>query len=288
MGIYKQPGKWECGPFALKHALLMHGILASEWEIGRFAGTSREGTDEKQLDGAARHFGCKLPTVREHEPEAARRELMAYLRKRVPCLLCVDEWDHWVAVVHAEKKQFVLLDSEKPEVIVVVDWPRLRKLWVYHENSEEPARTLYDLHPLLPTRRVPTRARFSLERAHLLRQPEYHRLAGLWDVYVEDLIAICRPHERQGGKSVALGEFLRRHSELLEEQLEEWHGRIDRVAARQIVKRMRFVADTYGMVVRQSDEKRTLSAVSMILALWAAGEFGIEPLYRKVPVRKIR
>jgi hypothetical protein len=51
---------------------------------------------------------------------------------------------------------------------------------------------------------------------------------------------------------------------------------------------MRFVADTYGLVVRQSDEKRTISAISVMLALWAAGEYGIEPLYRRVPVRKIR
>lgn len=288
MGIYKQPGKWECGPFALKHALLMHGILASEWEIGRLAGSSREGTDEKQLDTAARHFGCELPTIRKQDPEAARRELLAVLRKRVPCLLCVDEWDHWVTVVHAEKKQFVLLDSEKSEVVVVVDWPRLRRLWVYHDRREELARTLYDLHPLLPKRRVLNRARFSLERARLLRRPEFRRLAQLWDVYVEDLVAICQPRQRQGGRSVALSEFLRRHSELLQEQLEKWHGRNNRSAAGQILERMRFVAETYGLVVRQSEEKRTLSAVSMILALWAAGEFGIEPLFRKVPVRKIR
>ncbi|MGD8699326.1 MAG: cysteine peptidase family C39 domain-containing protein [Gemmatimonadales bacterium] len=288
MGIYRQPGKTECGPFALKHALLMHGILASEWEIGRLAGTSHEGTDEAQLELAARHFGCELPTIRQHEPDAARQELTGYLRQGVPCLLCVDEWDHWVTAVHTEKQQYIVLDSERSEVIVVLDWPRLSRLWVYHEENEGAVQTLYDLHPLLPKRRVPTRARFSLERAHQLRQPEYRRLAELWDRYVEDLIGIGRPHERQGGRAVALGEFLRRHAALLREQLEEWHGQIDRVAAGQVLERMRFVADTYGLVIRQRDEKRVLSAVSMILALWAAGEFGIEPLFRRVPVRKIR
>jgi hypothetical protein len=288
MGIYKQPGKTECGPFALKHALLMHGILASEWEIGRLAGTNHEGTDEAQLDLAARHFGCELPTIRKHEPDGARRELTELLRRGVPCLLCVDEWDHWVTAVHAEKQQYILLDSEKSEVIVILDWPRLRRLWVYHDKNEGPAHTLYDLHPLLPKRRVPTRARFSLERARQLREPEYRRLAELWDRYVEDLIAICQPHERQGGRSIALGEFLRRHSELLQEQLGRWHGQTDRAAAGQILERMRFVSDTYGLVIRQSDEKRVLSAISMILALWAAGEFGIEPLFRRVPVRQIR
>jgi hypothetical protein len=71
-------------------------------------------------------------------------------------------------------------------------------------------------------------------------------------------------------------------------QLETWHGKVDRDAAGRVLERMRFVAETYGLVIRQSDEKRTLSAVSVILALWAAGEYGIEPLYRRVPVRKIR
>jgi len=288
MGIYKQPGKTECGPFALKHALLMHGILASEWEIARLAGTNHEGTDESQLALAARHFGCELPTIREQEPDAARRELLGFLRKGVPCLLCVDGWDHWVTVVHAEKGQYILLDSEKSEVIVILDWPRLRQSWVYHEENERPAGTLYDLHPLLSQGRVRTRARFSLERARQLRQPEYRRLAELWDRYVEDLIAICQRQERQGGRSVALGEFIRRHTELLQEQLETWHGQANRAAAGQIITRMRFVADTYGLVIRQSDEKPVLTGVAMILALWAAGEFGVEPLFRRVPVRKIR
>jgi hypothetical protein len=87
---------------------------------------------------------------------------------------------------------------------------------------------------------------------------------------------------------VSIGEFLRRHSEMLLDQLESWHGQIDREAAGQVLERMRFVADTYGLVIRQSDEKRAVAAFSTILTLWSAGEFGVEPLYRKVPVRKIR
>jgi hypothetical protein len=289
MGIYKQPGKWECGPFALKHALLMRGVLASEWDISRLAGANHDGTDEAQLESAARHYGCELPTIRKHEPDAAREELSGFLRRGIPCLLCVDQWDHWVTAVHEEKGQFILLDSEKPEVIVVVDWPQLRDLWVYQEeDNEAPIRTLFDVHPLVPGDRTPTRARFSLERAHHLRQPENRGLAGLWDVYVEDLIAVCGDHERQGGRSLSLSELLRRHSVMILDQLENWHGRVDRDAAGRVLERMRFVADTYGLVIRQSGEKRTISAISMILALWAAGEYGIEPLYRRVPVRKIR
>lgn len=59
MGIYKQPNKWQCGPFALKHGLLMRGMLASEWEIGKVAGTTPLGTDETQLERAARQIARK-------------------------------------------------------------------------------------------------------------------------------------------------------------------------------------------------------------------------------------
>lgn len=289
MGIYKQPGKWECGPFALKHALLMRGVLASERDIARLAGTSPEGTDEKQLELAAAHYGCELPTIRKVESDEARGELTGYLRDGYPCLLCINGWDHWVTAVHEEAGEYILLDSEKPDVIEVVDWPRLRELWVYRDGDErQTSHTLYDLHPLIPKRKLPSRARFSLERAHYLRQPENHGLARLWDGYVEDLIAVCRTRQGQGGRSLALGEFLRRHTDVLLDELASWHGGIERGAAERVLERMRFVADTYGFVIRQSDEKRTVAAVSMILALWSAGEFGVEPLYRRVPVRKIR
>ena len=288
MGIYKQPGKWECGPFALKHALLMRGVLASEWEIAKSSGAGRDGTDEAQLEEAARRFGCELPTVRKLEADEARRELVDYLRGGVPCLLCVDDWDHWVTAVHEERGQFIILDSEKPEVVVIIDWPRLRELWVYHHEDEDGTTTFYDLHPLIPQDQTPTRARFTLQRALSLAEPDNRTLAQLWDVYVEDLIAICGAGESQGGRSVSLGEFVRRHATLLLDQLEAWHARIDRDAAAQVLERMRFVADTYGLTIRQSDERRTIVALSMILGLWSAGEFGVEPLYRKVPVRKIR
>jgi hypothetical protein len=287
MGIYKQPGKWECGPFALKHALLMHGVLASEWEIVRLAGASPDGTDETQLEGAARHYGFELPTVRKQDAEAARRELVEHLGRGIPCLLCVDGWDHWVTAVHEENGQFIILDSEKPEVIQIIDWPRLQKLWVYHDEDDLVG-TLYDIHPLVATGEVKTPARFSLERANYLREPDNQRVAQLWDVYVEDLISICCAEPRAEGDSRDLGEFLRGHSEMLLDQLEHWHGQLQRGVAARVLERMSFVADTYGLEMRQGDEARSIAAVSMILALWSAGEFGVEPVYRRVPVRKIR
>ncbi len=291
MGIYKQPGKSECGPFALKHALLMRGVLASEREIAKLAGTNHDGTDELQLARAARRYGYRLPTIRKTEADAARDHLAGFLKQGIPCLLCVHEWDHWVTAVFEEDGQFVILDSERPEVIVVADWPQLQKHWVYHEKNggnRGKTLTLYDLHPVIPPDPSTPRARFSVERAKYLLQPENRSLAQLWDAYVEDLVTLCRGQEPDGGEALSLAEWIGRQKSMLLEELETWHGQIDRAAAGRVLERMRFVADTYGLVIRRSDERRTISAASMILALWAAGEFGVEPLYRRVPIRKIR
>ena len=74
MGFTPQPNLWQCGPFALKHALIMLGISVDEREISRIAGTNKwSGTDERQLARAARKFGCELLMGRERHPPLVRR-----------------------------------------------------------------------------------------------------------------------------------------------------------------------------------------------------------------------
>lgn len=291
MGIYKQPNRWQCGPFALKHALLVHGILVPESEISRVAGTNQYGTDEEKLDRAARRYGCDLDTVRRLNPERARVLLVEYLREGIPCLICIDEWDHWVTVVKEEKGQFILLDSQDPGVLVIASWPRLRRRWVYHEPDEfddETVHTVYDLHPLIPRGRVRTRAKFSLERARYLRRKANREFAQTWDDYVEDLLAICTPRTALSKDVISLGEFLRRHESMILDQLDYWHGDINSNAARKVLERMHIVADTYGLVIRRDDEKRAIAATSIILGLWAAAEHGVRPVYRPEPKAKRR
>ena len=291
MGIYPQPNKWQCGPFALKHALLVHGILVPEKEISRAAGTTWHGTDEHKLARAARRYGCELPMVRKYDPGKARRELVDYLRKGIPCLLCVQEWNHWVTVVKEEKGQFILLDSQDLAVLVIASWPSLKNMWVYPEEDEfdeETVHTLFDLHPVVPRGRVRTRAKFSLERARYLRRKSNRDFAQLWDVYVEDLLAICRPRTPLSEKILSLGEFLRRHEGMILDQLDFWHGDIDLPAAKKVLQRMHLVADTYGLVIPAADEKRAIAAICMLLGLWAAGEYGVKTFYRPKPRRKRR
>jgi hypothetical protein len=289
MGIYAQPNLWQCGPFALKHALLVHGVLVPEREISRAAGTtSWHGTDDNQLARAARRYACDLPMIRKHDPEKARRELTSYLRKGTPCLLPIDRWSHWVTVVKEEKGQFILLDSRDRAVLVIASWPRLRKLWVYRQRDafdRDTVHTFYDLHPLIHRGRRRTRARFSLERARYLRRKANRDFARLWDVYVEDLLAICRPRTPRSEKVISLGEFLRRHETMILDQLDYWHGTVERTPARHVLQQMHLVADTYGLVIHEGDEKRAIAALSILLGLWAAAEYGVRPVYRTEPQR---
>ena len=166
MGLYPQPNKWQCGPFALKHALIMLGKFVNEKKVSEIAGTTWwSGTDEIQLAKAARRYECKMEVVREKNPLHAKRELLLTLKKGSPALLCVDSWGHWITVVGAEKGRFIYFDSSKAPVVCVATWKQLKKRWVYKELDEgDPSitETLYDLHPVTPKLRTRTKARFSL------------------------------------------------------------------------------------------------------------------------------
>ena len=283
MGLYPQPNQWQCGPFALKHALMTLGVFADEKTIARIAGTHWwTGTDETQLARAAKEFNCTLRVIRRHNVEQARRELIAFLRRGIPVLLCVYEWSHWVTVVKAESGKFILLDSKDKAVLTIHTWSELKKNWVYHERDEQDRRhveTLYDFHPVEPKFRVRTKARFSLSLAKHLRRRANRRLSRYWDDYVSDLLTICTPRTALSARVLSMGEFFRRHEQLILDQVEHWHGSVNRRKAGRVLQNMHFVADTYGLVIHAGDEKRAIAGITAILTLWAAAEHGVKEVY---------
>lgn len=283
MGIQQQPNLWQCGPFALKHALITLGIFAEEGTITRIAGSrSANGTDEVQLGRAARFYDCDLEMVRRHDAESARTELVRFLRRGIPVLICIYEWSHWVTVVKAESGKFILLDSREGAVLTILAWNELKSRWVYNEQDEFDEKhweKIYDLHPVVPRFRVQTKAKFSLELARYLRRPENRALSRLWDQYLADLMTIAKPRTSLSKRVFSLGEFLRRHEQMILDQVDYWHGSINRRAAFKVLQNMHFVADTYGLVIHDEDEKRAIAGITSILALWAASNYGISPVY---------
>jgi chorismate-pyruvate lyase len=283
MGLYPQPNKWQCGPFALKHALIMLGKIVNERDVSRLAGSHWwGGTDDIKLARAARAYDCDMRMVRRTNPLRAKRELLLALKRGYPSLLCVDGWGHWITVVGAERGKFIYVDSSAAPVIRVDSWRGLKQRWVYSEvDSDDPTemKRLYDLHPVVPRFRVRTKARFSLKRARYLRRPENRSFATNWDEYFTDLTAICTPRTPRSAKVFPLGELLRRHGTMIRSQIEFWHGGVTFKQILRIMRNLKFVADTYDLVVREEDEKRAIAAITTNLTLWAAGKYGVNPVY---------
>src|SRR3989304_3926838 len=130
MGLYDQPNSWQCGPFALKHGLLAHGVFVHEEDITKVAGTTEaDGTDDRQLMRAALAFGGVLQCRRYRTVFGARRALAPLLAAEIPVLLCVDQWDHWVTAVSADAEHVVVLDSHYDTVVRLGPWaPVVRRI----------------------------------------------------------------------------------------------------------------------------------------------------------------
>jgi hypothetical protein len=164
----------------------------------------------------------------------------------------------------------------------VETWQSLKKRWKYEEpDPDDPTQklTLYDLHPVIPKFRVRTKARFSLKQARYLRRPENRLFASHWDEYFNDICAICTPRTPRSANVFPLGELLRRHGTMIRTQVAYWHGGVLLEQLRRITGNLKFVADTYDLVVRREDEKRAIAAITAMLSLWAASARGIGPVY---------
>jgi len=283
MGLYPQPNKWQCGPFALKYALIMLGRIVDENKISHIAGTHWwTGTDEIKLSRAAKAYDCQMKVIRRKDVRRAKRELVLALKKGYPALLCVDGWNHWITVVGMERGKFILIDSRRAPVVCVETWLGLRKRWAYREpDRDDPTQmqTLYDLHPVIPRYRVRTKAHFSLERARYLRRPENRDFAENWDEYFTDLSSVCIPRTPRAEKVITVRELLRRQGAMIRTQIAFWHGTVTRDQVGKILRNMVFVADTYDLVVHESDDMRAVAAITANLAFWAASKFGVGEVY---------
>ncbi|MEZ4358635.1 MAG: hypothetical protein R3B48_00530 [Kofleriaceae bacterium] len=290
MGLDRQPNNFVCGPYALKHALTTLGVIADPQQISRLAKTHWwSGTDEVRLARAARAYKCDMPLVRKTDEVTARKAMVRALNGGHPVITCVDEWEHWIVVVHHEKGRFVAIDSREMPVIVVMTWKELAKRWMVVDadgDEEEPGTEIYDMFPVkLRAQRQP-RARFSVARARMLRRPENHDVSLCWDQYLVDLLAVCRPRSPHHVEPLTLGEFLRRHQKLVVERVTYWHGGVERAEVQRVLRNLRFVADTYGMVIPSTGTRRAFADIISLVTLWAASKRPVEPLYMPPKKRK--
>jgi len=278
MSFYPQPNKYQCGPFALKYALVMLGIFKDEDEIGITAGSTWwAGTDEIGLSRAARRYNCKMKHFQSSNPVDAKHALNEILKKRIPCILSVNNWGHWLTVIHYSKGEYVIVDSELEDVVAVLTSKQLLKKWRY--KDEEDGVTSYDGYSLIPTFKVLTRAKFTIEKAIELMYEKNKDLASKFDEYFNDLVLIAKPRTLLTTNYITFSEFLRRNGKKLIKQVAIWHGTPTQNELKKILQNMQFIADIYDFIIPTEDEKKALVDISSILMMYSCGKYGMSKIY---------
>ncbi|MEO8399653.1 MAG: cysteine peptidase family C39 domain-containing protein [Ignavibacteriaceae bacterium] len=278
MSFYPQPYKYQCGPFALKYALVMLGRFENEREIGKKAGSTWwYGTDEIGLAKAAKSFNCNMKYFRRETPSEAIKVLSHHLKQGLPCILSVDNWEHWFTVITEQQKKFIVVDSALDKVIVIYTANQLLKRWKYFD--EETGDTSYDGYALFSKEKLKTKAHFSLEKARYVMQDRNKNLAKKWDTYFNDLITICRLRTSHTNRTISFTEFLRRHENLIVNQVADWHGSPTYKELKKILTNMQFVAEVYNLVIHTEDQKKALVDLAAILMMYSCGKYGMDPIY---------
>jgi hypothetical protein len=203
------------------------------------------------------------------------------LRERTPVLLCVEEWSHWVTVLRAERGRFVVVDSTDELLFSIRTWAQLRGWWRYHDPERQGAESdeLYDLLAVTPRLRAKVRADLSVVRVNHLRRPENRKLARHWDEYLTDLLEICRPPSARISRALSMGELLRRHQDLLVTRVVYWHGAVRKRDVQRVLRDLRFVSETYGLVIPASMERRAVTDLAILVSLWACADRGIDAMF---------
>ncbi len=115
-----QAREWSCGPASLLNACRALGIKVSEAKIRSIAGTTEEfGTDEVQLISAARTIGRTATAHHSADFAASWAFVRSNLLEGKVCLLCIDNWGHWVTVIGISGDRVIIADPANTKKNVV-------------------------------------------------------------------------------------------------------------------------------------------------------------------------
>jgi hypothetical protein len=76
-----------------------------------------------------------------------------------------------------------------------------------------------------------------------------------------------------------MGEFLRRHQEMIVSRVAFWHGDIDRSVIVKILRNFRFVSDTYGLVIPAASTRRAAADLAVLVTMWVVAVRGVDAMY---------
>lgn len=102
---------WSCGPAALVNAARAIGVRVAEGRLRKLAGTTVDGTDDVQLIAAARAINLTATPHHSADKAAAWAFIRANVLDGRPCLICIDQWTHWVSIIGIVGDRVILSDS---------------------------------------------------------------------------------------------------------------------------------------------------------------------------------
>lgn len=145
-----QERAYSCGPAALRSALYMMGHKVREATIRKVAGTvtrgKNQGTDEQGLIKAIEHYGHNAEEFQCKNGHTSWVSLLRSLKKGHPVLLCIYNWDHWVAAIGTFGKRIIVFDPEptwttakhkKYTGLQILSEDELCNRWRYYEKSND-------------------------------------------------------------------------------------------------------------------------------------------------------
>lgn len=121
-GIQRQKDPGTCGQHALRNALLQLNRPISKREALHACGVDRkevmaEGTDEKELIRAIKHFGYRYSVLDTYSRTAAHQFIDKHLNSGSPIIICVQYFQHWAVLAHRDNGKYVWIDSSDDELV---------------------------------------------------------------------------------------------------------------------------------------------------------------------------
>lgn len=106
-----QDKPWSCGAAALVNAARVLGKRVAESRARTLAGTTEHnGTAEDGLIIAVRELGLTATQHHSSDVAAAWSFVRANVLDGHPCLICIDQWNHWVTVVGMAGDRVLVVD----------------------------------------------------------------------------------------------------------------------------------------------------------------------------------
>lgn len=119
-----------CGPASVSNALQALGIIRTQAECETLCKTNAtDGTTGKNIAKGLKALGCHGHPIREKRADVALAFLMSALGKGRPVILCVDDWEHWVAAVGLLGQRVLVCDPADNELVTSYEPEALMKRW---------------------------------------------------------------------------------------------------------------------------------------------------------------